>query len=281
MIHFIFNIAKEVFFIYLIHEFIKSKFRPQYDYLVILGGDFALYSISKLQIITAKLKTCNMYKKYVDPVFKKKLTAYIEYIDNSYVIHKEILPKQKNPISSLDNYDFCILTSQFSPINKYMHTDDSSLMHLNKTITDVTSTETSFKFVLVEIKIKDLVINIDLKTNEYNFYMIDNKLDKCFWQYIMTNFYYDQLKPIYSASDYPFPEFLIHILDESVSELNIKSADNKYIHLMKDSYKVDEVEQNDTLIIKDSEYEEVTEELEKEEQEEEIEEEKVFDNLSE
>ena len=48
--------------------------------------------------------------------------------------------------------------------------------------------------------------------------MIDNKLDNCFWQYIMTNFYYDQLKPIYSASDYPFPEFLIHILDENVSE---------------------------------------------------------------
>ena len=142
------------------------------------------------------------------------------------------------------------------------------MIKINKTVSDVTTNETNFKFVLVEIKIKDLVINVDLKTDEYNFYMIGNQFSNCFWQYVMTNFYYDQLKSIYSSSDLPFPEFLVHILDENVSELNIKSTDNSSILLMENNYKIVDLSDNDDVLIKDSEDEVDSERSEKEENQE-------------
>jgi hypothetical protein len=101
---------------------------------------------------------------------------------------------------------------------------------------DIVFEESSVKFMLVQFMVGDKSYKIDLKTDKYNYYIVDNILSKDFFifyinEYVLTK--YEQ----HETSK--FEKYSLTILDEDINTIEIDFTNtNKRIHVEKDAYKI-------------------------------------------
>ena len=88
----------------------------------------------------------------------------------------------------------------------------------------------NIKFMLIETTIKNKVYQIFLKTDTYNYFIVDNIFDINFFKYYFNNYYnmYDNI----------FLENIkLKIIDNNINIIeNIEITSQKYIIIKKDSY---------------------------------------------
>jgi hypothetical protein len=117
----------------------------------------------------------------------------------------------------------------------YSRLDDSKKCLNKKIVYDLDESiavyeVSDIKFLLVELKNDVDTYKIDLKTDEYNFYIVGNKFTKQFFQYYLT-----EILKITESVD----NLRLHIIDHDVNKAELDfSGENAHILLEKTGYKM-------------------------------------------
>ena len=89
----------------------------------------------------------------------------------------------------------------------------------------------NIKFILFEVKITDKLFKIDLKTDKYNFYIVNNIIDKRFLLYFLINYQYCKLNNINDIE-----KIDVKIIDHNVNIKELEITNTKFITIKKDDY---------------------------------------------
>jgi len=228
MIDFITNLLRAVFFGYLLNDYLKSRYPKKYEMFIISFSYNLIYVYSKAQIFYMNIvKTVN--KKIEETPKLLKLKNDLDLLlnkKNGTVIMIECI---KNGILS-DN-----LSTTECDFALYSRLDDSNKCLNKKIVYDLDESidvyeVSDIKFLLVELKNGVETYKIDLKTDEYNFYIVGNKFTKQFFQYYLT-----EILKITESDD----KFSLHIIDHLVNKVELDFSDkNDHILLEKTGYKL-------------------------------------------
>lgn len=190
----------------------------------------AIYLYSKLQIFFYKnKKNVNNFIK-ASPLLlflKDKLFSIIptnNVVERQFIINGEIVCSDQ-----ASTYDFALI-SRLCEKNHCVN---------KKIVYDLDKYDNIFecsdiKFMLVEINIGSNVYKVDLKTNHYNFYLLDNKLTKHFFIYYLKQHLHVKEPINYNE------KFCVKIIDHEANLINIdflcKITKTRGIVLKKTSY---------------------------------------------
>jgi len=135
-----------------------------------------LYLFSKTQIYFTKvIKNINNFLKS-HPTIKKELSTNTEFFKNGKILNTDTSSKHDFALFSWVEHD--------TPcVNKKIVYD------VNEVNDQITLSEHSdIKFMLVEITVgENQTYKVDLKTRDYNFYLVGNKFTKEFFIYYLIN----------------------------------------------------------------------------------------------
>jgi hypothetical protein len=242
MFGFLASILKSAFYAFLLHDHLKTKHTDKYNELLILATYKLIYLYSKCQIFLTKTNT------HVQKLLAKDFPQIHDAVQN--LVHHKIYhentveyildgkQKQINNLSSTfepppETYDFII-------VSEFVHDDGHK--YVNKRIIktlenwDSSFEESSIQFVLVEVLFNDASIKIDLKTDKYNFYLVNNVLDEKFIKYLLHTYYSKELKEKeIKDKEFNLEEISISILDQNVNKVEYK-VKYDYIHIAKTNY---------------------------------------------
>jgi hypothetical protein len=170
------------------------------------------------------IKSNPRLSEFVDKVEKKQKNT-IEYISNN-----SNLVSHEKP----DNVDF-IIYSDFKE-NKNNKLILHELLHEKLDEKSIKYEVTKYNFVLCEITIGEKITKIDFKTDNYNFMIVNNKIDALFVNYFMKKYYnYEDI------SDVLWFDYKIKILDQNVNEVVLDTT--KEIVLGLENYEVKTISQ--------------------------------------
>lgn len=193
-----------------------------------------MYAISYVQIKISQIKNTLKNNEMINRLFEPKdfdTHSKIELIkdgfaDSTILLHTEsnIL---NNPIFTTSPYDFLLFSYKeddavtYKKILKEFKTEDDLLLELS-----------TMKFILMEIFIKDTIIKIELSNDEYNYYIVNNVLDKHVINYIVNEHYFNEKKLILDETF----EYELKIIDNNANA-NLITSD-KSIKILKDGYEI-------------------------------------------
>jgi hypothetical protein len=219
----------------LLNDYLKRNYPNKYQEMIVSFSYNLIYLYSKAQILYANLiKVLNKkieenpnllkLKNDLDLLIKPKsgIVTMIEYVKNG------------NPVNIIsdkidEDCDFIIYTwldETKTCVNKKLIYDLKEPLSFSE-VSDI-------KFLLVELKIgENSSHKIDLKTDEYNFYVVGNSFNKQFFVYY--------LKQIIKISEEikDDDKFSLKIIDNDVNTVELDFTDkNESILLEKNGYKL-------------------------------------------
>ena len=231
------NIFKIFGFVYFANYYLKNKYPQEYNKFLLELSLRIIYTGSVIQI---KLKKMTTYIYNTFPRIKNFLDSYnkiddnqdnVEYILDGKVIYLTSKEKIVNHIVNIVKEDF-IIYSDYASAN-------SENICINKKIikTDSICSDKVFvyevsdiKFMLCEVYIGDNIYKINLKGDKYNYYLVDNIIDKKFIIYYLIEFYNEDF---YKSTD----KFILKIIDNNVNICELDITDIfSYIQIKKDCY---------------------------------------------
>lgn len=205
-----------IFFIPKIINYIKNLFfKVSYN---------CIYFYSRCEILFNKyIKTNKLYLKIIESLQVK---------DNKEK-KLEILFVKNNLEYNVANFpiDFCIITnSDFVPKRKII-----SYGVYEKNSKNIFFEESNINFMLIEFTIGEVVYKINLRTPEYTYYIINNKLTKNFFIYYVNKYILPKHKPHNKSSE---ETYIINLIDHNVNNIKIDFNKNECIGFEKDGYKI-------------------------------------------
>jgi hypothetical protein len=226
------SIFEFLLFLYLADNYFKINYTEQHNKFIIESSYNLIYYFSFVQIKLTKLLSY-LSNKYV--AFIKSNPRLSEFVD-------KLEKKQKNSIEYISNnsnlvlhekpecFDF-IIYNDFT----YPNVNNKLILHelLNELLDEksIKYEQTKYNFILCEITIGDKVTKIDFKTDNYNFMIVNNKIDALFVNYFMKKYYkYEDI------SEVLWFDYKIKILDQNVNEVILDTT--KEIILGLENYEV-------------------------------------------
>jgi hypothetical protein len=240
MIYFITKFLKAFIFLKLLNNYLKHEYPEQYnDYLMTVSFN-AVYIFSVLQIQAKKIqeylyKTCPRLKSYLDEYSMSKIENInnVEFILDGKVIYLTDKEKIVNYIIDIIKEDFIIYSDYDSKnecTNKKIIVKDSTTSNCSDN--DFIYQVSDIKFLLCELYIGDKVYKITLKSDmeNYNYYLVDNIINKKFMIYYLIEFYNEDFS---KSTD----KFILKLIDHNVNSFEIDITDiSNYIQIKKDGY---------------------------------------------
>ena len=219
----------------LLNDYLKRNYPDKYQELIVSFSYYLIYLYSKSQILYMNLiKVVN--KKIEENPNLLKLKNDLELLMNPKCGIVTILEyvRNGNPINIISDKDYDELDFMI-----YSWLDDTKKC-INKKIIYDSKEQLSFsevsdiKFLLVELKIGDnSSYKIDLKTDEFNFYIIGNSFTRQFFVYYLKQI----LKINEEIKDDVI--FSLKIIDHDVNTVELDFIDkNEGILLEKSGYKL-------------------------------------------
>jgi hypothetical protein len=191
----------------------------------------AIYFYSKAQIYFTRMhKKINELVESNPTLLKIKLELdAIMKSDKEFIVMNEFIKDgEKLSLEEADACDFALfswLADDKKCVNKKI------IYNINEPMTMVECSD--IKFMFIEIQIGENKFKVDLKTDNYNFYLVGNKFTKQFFYYYLKQ---------YIAIDEPINDnakITLKILDHNVTALEIEFTEkNESIILDKTGYKV-------------------------------------------
>ena len=228
MLSFIANLLRTILFATLLNDYVKRTYPKKYEDFLVTASFNAVYAFSVIQI---KIKQAQRYILNANPGLSKLLETYnktrikntIDFIlDRKVIFSTTILTPD---IDHPKNYDF-IIYSDCKSKNKKLLTEVSVDENYDYEMSDI-------QFMLVELKIGNNTYKIDLKSDNYNFYVVGNCFTKNFFVYYLTEI----LKPTQQFDN--DNKFNIKIIDHDVNPIEFEFTDkNESIMLEKNGYKL-------------------------------------------
>jgi hypothetical protein len=158
----------------------------------------------------------------------------LEYINNGEVIYtksiKDLLQNYKKNDKNIDknienNFNIIIYTDNKNK-NKKVFNDIPSVYNYE---------ESEFKFILIEIMINNEILKIDFKTNEYNYMIVDNIINKDFIIYFLKKHYEKYVKTVFYYGG-KLDNYRLKILDQNVNEILLDK--NNCLTIKKNNYEL-------------------------------------------
>jgi hypothetical protein len=242
------KIANYAFTFYFFNVVFKNMYPETYNNCLIKVSYCSVYGFTKIQMkvmqtrkfIVSKYNTFLLsypsLKKYINnfcEYFVK--TQDVEYISDGTVIEttsKKWLLQNYKKIEPSENsiYKMTIYTNG---INKKV------LSHVPFEETHYNCEKTSYKFILIEIQIYSEIKKIDLTTNDYNYMLVGNVINKDFVMYLLKTHYPKFVKIVKYYYSGKLDKYTIKILDQDVNEILLNQYN--YLTLKKDGYKISSV----------------------------------------
>lgn len=192
----------------------------------------SIYYYSKLQIYFLKVKNnLNIFIESNPTLVKLRDDIYI-YVFSKNINKTSVIQFIKNGKvyeNLIEDYDFTI----YSLLNK-----DIILRRLFYRNDDINETflESNIKFMLIEFRIGENTYKIDLKTQAFNYYLIDNKFTKDFFIFYIKNHIHNSKNDCDTVLDL---KCSLKIIDHDVNKVEIEFTDkNESIILEKTGYKI-------------------------------------------
>ena len=234
MLSFIANFLRTILFATLLNDYVKRTYPKKYEDFLVTASFNAVYAFSVIQI---KIKQVQRYILNANPGLTKLLETYnktrikntIDFILEGKIIFSTTIltPDIDHP----KNHDF-IIYSDSKTINKKLLTEVSVDENYDYEMADI-------QFMLVELKIGNNTYKIDLKSDNYNFYVVGNCFTKKFFVYYLTEI----LKPTQQFDN--DNKFIIKIIDHNVDTIEFEFTDkNESIILEKIGYKLLNISNN-------------------------------------
>ena len=210
------------------------------------------YSICQIkcnQLYNNFLPYLDMFKnenELIDNINKQTIELFdLSTNKNKFFTEKEqevfnqimFLPNNLLIISELSNH--MILNKKIIN-NKINNKIDRNICNYNFDISKIT-------FIALYLNYKDIRYNINLKTEEFNYYLVGNIIDKQFVQYYINNI----LKLNFCYKDEELSSsYQLELMDHEVNMIILNAKQSIFIE--KDSYRIDNDVDNDaTLIVAD------------------------------
>ncbi|MCJ7801833.1 MAG: hypothetical protein MUP82_05695 [Candidatus Marinimicrobia bacterium] len=89
------------------------------------------------------------------------------------------------------------------------------------------------KFMLVEIKINDGFYKLNFKTDSYNYYVVNNRLDRQFFIYFLKKY---QIYDFANDNIEEFASFHVKIIDQNVNVREFEITQSNFITIQKNDY---------------------------------------------
>lgn len=222
----------------LIADVVERRFPAEFQLFVVETSYKCIYLFSKLQI--AFTQTNALVNKYIDsnPTLSKIKDNVNACLKVSGFPIAQVWIKNGKPLqlfgSNSDkntDYDFSIV-SWYSETEKCVN---KQLVYEKENPDGIKLSKSSdIKFMLIEIKIgENEPYKIDLKNNDFNYYLIDNRFTKEFFIYYLIN--HLKIQELISNDD----KFTVKIIDHDVNTIEINFTNkNESIVLEKSGYKV-------------------------------------------
>jgi hypothetical protein len=234
MLSFIANLLRTILFATLLNDYVKRTYPKKYEDFLVTASFNAVYAFSVIQI---KIKQAQKYILNANPRLSKLLETYnktrvkntIDFVlDGKVIFSTTILTPD---IDHPKNSDF-IIYSDCKSRNKKILTEVSVDEKYDYEMSDI-------QFMLVELKIGDNTYKIDLKSDNYNFYVVGNCFTKKFFVYYLKEI----LKPTQQFDN--DNKFIIKIIDHDVDTIEFEFTDkNESIILEKSGYKLLNISNN-------------------------------------
>jgi hypothetical protein len=233
IINYLFSFLKTTAIFVLLNDYLRRTFPEKYRDFLLDASIQTIYIYSKAQLTCDKIcyyiKNSEHIKEFLNlvvPFFKKSLKNEIHEMDESGDIRITYF-NEINEIHEMDEINdknLIIIADQESEcINRVIL--QRKLLSLNYVVSNI-------KFIMIELKIGDNVYKLDLKNDKYNYYIVNNILDKKFFDYFLNAHEICSKNTGYRE----MTSFLLKLIDHNANLKNIEITDKKFIVIKKDDY---------------------------------------------
>jgi hypothetical protein len=206
-------------FAFFVNDYLKNNYQTKYNSVITNCGFSLIQMYSKIQILCNKLAASNPTILHVvnqmfhnshnsEPDVEFILDGHVNFLGTKEELVKEGI-KQCNGV----DYDF-IIYSNYDKVAKIV----------NKTIFTKIPCESDFhystadiKFILSEVEINDKTIKVEFKTDNYNFYIVNNVINHKFLEYFLKKYYPREIIDFHEFEK-PFQDMKLKILDHNVEK---------------------------------------------------------------
>ena len=233
MFSFIYNFLRTGICIFFINNFLKHNYHEQYNAFFINMSFNAIYLYGKGQLIYCKyykemsrLVNSNTILKFIATKLiknKNKNNSICQYKDRQIVI--KYLDNDTNFINDTNNDSIYIYSdNEKASNNKYVNKVIS-----HSPVIPPSYEVSNIKFMMFEVKMDDgKAYKIDLRSEESNYYIVDNIIDKNFLDYYLMNYYHN--KGVLAD------KYNVKLIDHNVNMKDIEITNDKFIVIKKDDY---------------------------------------------
>lgn len=232
-----------IFISILFADMLERRFPTQFKQFIINVSYNSIYYFSKLQILITKSKnnlntfiesnpTLFKIKQNLELLFQKETQQVRRYYVKNGELYK-LIDINKNDLDLKPDF---IILSCLSDDKKCVN----NKIIYNNNYDDIICENSNIKFLLIEIKIGgDICRKIDLKTDEFNYYLVGNKFTKDFFIFYLKHYlqFNDEIKDT--------DKITVKIIDHDVNTINLDFTDkNEAILLGKTSYNLSIINHN-------------------------------------
>lgn len=223
--------------ILLLNDYFKREYPERYNNFIIEFPLYLIYLYSKGQIIYGKLR--RQIIEFIDsnPHIKKFVNENIyksksNDLEIEYIVDGKVSAKYKRTQSLPDRSEndgslliFSDLVSSDKCIPKKIIGSEINFDYKASNI----------QFMLLEVILNDKNYIIHLKTESYNYYLVDNVLDRKFLSYYLMNYHNVKYEEINTLMSYD-----VKMIDQNVSVKEFDITDKTFITFKENEYTISE-----------------------------------------
>jgi hypothetical protein len=235
MLSFLFSIIKTGFFTVLLNDYLQRNFPEKYNELCISFSYELIHLYSKGQLLYKKtiahLNTNPKIKELINKIYKKNP-------------QKNEICQFKDDYTSIVKYytDIAETYLDHDKSSLYIYSDNENSTDVNTCVNKVLMHSQPFSskyevsnihFLLVEVNVNENKYKINLKTDDFNYYIVDNVLDLKFFKYYLHNY------NIHKFTDEERNQILslkVKVIDQNVAIKEIEVTEDRFIIIKKDDY---------------------------------------------
>jgi hypothetical protein len=241
MLSAIFTFIKTSTLIILASDYFKRTYPEEYENVLVSVSYKAIYLFSKCQILFGKLSVRTMefvntnpqLKAFIDNIYKKPAVQnQICKIHNAEISAKNYTTDRGNYFEAVaDDASFYLFVDNANPIE---NTDGC----VNRVIFRGPPFSSKYemsnaRFLLFEIKVHDKFYKINLHGPGYNYYVVNNILDRNFFLYFLK---YYQVYDLTDDDISNIKSFEVKTIDQNVNVKNMEITDERFITIKKEDY---------------------------------------------
>jgi hypothetical protein len=221
---------------YLLNNYIKHNYPQKHTEFLIALSFNTIYMVSIFQI---KFKKIIKYINQTNPRLLEFFNKYknmkdVEFVLDGKVIYLTTRENIVNHIVDIDKKDFIIYSDYDTSTSNNDNCTNKKIMVSKEisTYEDFIYEVSDIKFMLCELVVGEKTYNITLKSDieNYNYYLVDNIINKKFLIYYLIEFYNEDFN---KSTD----KFILKLIDHNVNVCEIDMTnDSNYIRIKKDSY---------------------------------------------